>query len=215
MRADRGWLRTLRAGVFAGAAVALAAAAHELGGGSVSAVGAVAGFLLLLLVARPLAGRARRLPGTAGATALSQLGLHLVFTGAGGSCSASGHAAHAAHVAVHCAGAPVMTHDAGPAMLVAHALAGLALALLLTHGERGLWAFLALLGLRPPPVGIVVHPVPAGLLLPAPGVPSVESPAPAISPRGPPAFLRARSVTHSRRIARPCPEPSWLPSPPL
>ncbi|MEU8567859.1 hypothetical protein AB0C51_05715 [Streptomyces pathocidini] len=73
-------LRVLRAAVFAAVCVVLSAGGHMLG----SCTGVPwwtlgAGFLAVLAVAAPLAGRERSLPGIAGLLAAGQLALHALF----------------------------------------------------------------------------------------------------------------------------------------
>ncbi|MFG1805312.1 hypothetical protein [Streptomyces sp. NPDC049040] len=80
-------MRLLRAAVFTAVCVALAAAGHTLASGAPVPVWAlVFGWLAVLAVVVPLAGRERTLPGIAGALAAGQLALHTVF-GAGQMCA--------------------------------------------------------------------------------------------------------------------------------
>ncbi|MEU6590895.1 hypothetical protein ABZ923_17025 [Streptomyces sp. NPDC046881] len=73
-------LRILRAAVFAAVCVALAACGHTLAScAGVPLWSLGAGFLGTLLVAAPLAGRARSLPGIAALLALGQTVLHTLF----------------------------------------------------------------------------------------------------------------------------------------
>ncbi|MFK4146179.1 hypothetical protein [Streptomyces sp. NPDC004065] len=73
-------LRMLRAAVFAAVCVVLAAAGHSLAScASVAPWTLAAGFLGALLVAAPLAGRARTLPGIAALLAVGQTVLHTMF----------------------------------------------------------------------------------------------------------------------------------------
>ncbi|MEU9199490.1 hypothetical protein [Streptomyces sp. NPDC048332] len=76
-------MRLLRAAVFAAVCVALSAAGHALAAcATVPWWTLLAGFLGILAVAAPLAGRERSLPSIAGALAGGQLVLHTLF-GAG------------------------------------------------------------------------------------------------------------------------------------
>ena len=73
-------VRMLRAAVFAAVCVALAAAGHTLAScATVPLWTLAAGFLGVVLVAAPLAGRARSLPGIAALLAVGQTVLHTLF----------------------------------------------------------------------------------------------------------------------------------------
>ncbi|WP_069813706.1 hypothetical protein [Streptomyces sp. TP-A0874] len=105
-------LRLLRAAVFAAVCVALSGIGHVIGscaGVPLWTLGA--GFLVVLAVAVPCAGRERSLPGISIGLALAQLGLHSLF--GLGQHSASASAAHSADSLVPraaklvCAGGPV------------------------------------------------------------------------------------------------------------
>ena len=73
-------LRILRAAVFAAVCVALAAAGHTLASCATVPLWSLgAGFLGTVLVAAPLAGRARSLPGIAALLAAGQTVLHTLF----------------------------------------------------------------------------------------------------------------------------------------
>ncbi|MEV0850111.1 hypothetical protein AB0J21_30275 [Streptomyces sp. NPDC049954] len=73
-------LRLLRAAVFTAVCVALSAAGHGLAADSVVPLWSLGlGFLLVLAVAVPLAGRERGLPGIAALLATGQVGLHVLF----------------------------------------------------------------------------------------------------------------------------------------
>jgi len=81
-------MRLLRAAVFAAVCVLLAAAGHSLASGrAVPPLSLLLGWVAVLVVAVPLAGRERRLPGIAGLLAVGELGLHVVFS-TGQMCSA-------------------------------------------------------------------------------------------------------------------------------
>ncbi|MET9910454.1 hypothetical protein ABZZ74_27270 [Streptomyces sp. NPDC006476] len=82
-------IRMLRAAVFAAVCVVLAAGGHTLASCATVPLWTLgAGFLGVLLVAAPLAGRERSLPGIAALLALGQTVLHTLF-GLGQSASAS------------------------------------------------------------------------------------------------------------------------------
>ncbi|MFC7306029.1 hypothetical protein ACFQVC_17605 [Streptomyces monticola] len=86
-------LRLLRAVVFAAVCVALSAGGHALASCAAVPLWTLgAGFLTVLTVAVPLAGRPRSLPGIATGLALGQLGLHALF-------GLGQHGAQAAHTA--------------------------------------------------------------------------------------------------------------------
>ncbi|GAA2427942.1 hypothetical protein [Streptomyces glaucus] len=73
-------LRMLRAAVFAAVCVVLAAAGHSLASYATVPLWTLgAGFLGAFVVAAPLAGRARSLPGTAALLAAGQTALHTLF----------------------------------------------------------------------------------------------------------------------------------------
>ncbi|MEU3773507.1 hypothetical protein AB0F11_09880 [Streptomyces sp. NPDC032472] len=73
-------LRLLRAAVFTAVCVVLSAGGHALASCATVPWWALAlGFLAVLAVAAPLAGRRRSLPGIAAGLAVGQLGLHAVF----------------------------------------------------------------------------------------------------------------------------------------
>lgn len=129
-------------------------AAHVAAGGAAPSLGVVALCLLVVTtVCMPLTGRriGRRL--TLGLLAGTQLALHTTFT-------ALGQAAPNDHYALSwCGHAQLLSHGAapgdlpmhmGPVMLLAHALATIALALVLAHGESLLWSLASFLGRRLP-----------------------------------------------------------------
>ncbi|MCX5398199.1 hypothetical protein [Streptomyces sp. NBC_00102] len=73
-------LRLLRASVFAAVCVVLSAAGHALASASTVPWWALlCGFLVVLAVVAPLAGRERSLPSIAAALAVGQLSLHALF----------------------------------------------------------------------------------------------------------------------------------------
>jgi hypothetical protein len=81
-------LRLLRAAVFTAVCVVLAATGHMAGSlASVPLWTLAAGCAVVLVVAAPLAGRERSLPGIAAALTVGQLALHALFS-AGQSCTA-------------------------------------------------------------------------------------------------------------------------------
>ncbi|MDT9695642.1 hypothetical protein [Streptomyces sp. P17] len=95
-------VRILRAAVFAAVCVVLAAGGHALGScASIPLWTLGAGFLVVLAVAVPLAGRERSLPGIAALLALGQTALHALFGlaqhGTGATTTAT--ASDASHVA--------------------------------------------------------------------------------------------------------------------
>ncbi|WP_037869801.1 hypothetical protein, partial [Streptomyces sp. SPB074] len=169
-------LRLLRAAVFTAVCVALSALGHSTASGAgVPLWSLVLGFLLVLLVVCPLAGRERSLPGIAALLATGQLGLHALF-GLGQHDMVMGaapdSAAERAARLVCGAGAsslsPLEGHrilaTAGlddPAaahghtgmgvlpslpMLLLHLLAALVAGWLLRHGERSLFGLVRLSG---------------------------------------------------------------------
>ena len=105
--------------------VALALLAHRAGGATLPGPAAAAGGALALAVAAALAGR-QRTPLPSARSSPRQLALHVLFAGA----------AHEPASIVGC-----VAHDgagpSAPAMAACHALAALAVAILLERGERG------------------------------------------------------------------------------
>jgi hypothetical protein len=145
-------LRAVRAVAFATAALVLAVSAHRAGGGAVPGLAAVAGGALGLAgAAWPLAGRQRSIGAIAGAVLASQAALHVLFAGA----------AHDPGAILGCVSHDGVGQVSTPVMLACHAVAALALALLLERGEtwacRVVSAAAARAGLlrRVPPVALV------------------------------------------------------------
>ncbi|MFJ6571335.1 hypothetical protein ACIQNU_28375 [Streptomyces sp. NPDC091292] len=96
-------LRLLRAAVFTAVCVALSAASHQLASADAVPLWTLAaGFLVLLAVVVPLAGRTRSLPGIAALLAVGQIALHTLFGlgqhGTAASASASAGASDASLV---------------------------------------------------------------------------------------------------------------------
>ena len=172
----------LRAAALATGILALASGAHVAGGGQLPAPGILLAILALTGLASTAATRLRlSFPAMAGLMGGGQVVLHELFTGfsvpsspGAGSLSAGALAGHSAHQHGSPNGFPpdlldlaAHTSPAGPAfaplMLVAHALATLACALLLAKGEEALWALAGwlrpLAGLPVPPVFDHVAPV--------------------------------------------------------
>ncbi|WP_050671584.1 hypothetical protein [Luteipulveratus halotolerans] len=152
---DRGGVRLARAATFASVAVALSATAHVTGGGGPPRVGVLGlGFGAVLAVAVLVSGRRIGRLAMLGLLAGSQIALHTTFgvlgsTPTGSHCLSGDH--HAAH-ATACEPGAMAGHAAsgGAAMLLAHAAATLALALVLARGEQILWTLAAALGLTLP-----------------------------------------------------------------
>ncbi|MEV4890875.1 MFS transporter [Nonomuraea sp. NPDC055795] len=178
-------LRVARSAVFAVACLVLAALAHLAGGGMVHAEALAAGLPMALVPALALAWRERSLPPILAILALTQAGLHVLFSAM---CPVEAGPApeHLAH------GSP------GVGMLLAHAWAVVMTALLLERGERALWSLLRLLLARGLRVlwallgGLPGHRPPAGIARPR------DSAAPSFVPlrhvvvlRGPPVVIVA------------------------
>jgi hypothetical protein len=124
--------RLLRAAGFSAAALTLAALAHRAGGGPAPDAGVLLlGAAALLAAAYALAGRPRSTAVIAGLVATSQVGLHLAWSSTGP------QAGSLAECVAHELASPL----SGGAMTACHALAALALAVLLERGER--WTFAA------------------------------------------------------------------------
>jgi hypothetical protein len=142
-----GLLRLTRAVAFASVAVVLSLVGHVAAGGRSPGTGTV--LVLTAICVLPaiwLTSRRRRLPSLVAALAVGQLGLHHAFMALSGTsaCHASGGGHQHGAVAISCTGMPGMAptgegSHVAPAMLLAHALATVALAALLAHGERVVW----------------------------------------------------------------------------
>ncbi|MET3205431.1 UNVERIFIED_ORG: hypothetical protein ABIB21_002234 [Arthrobacter sp. UYEF13] len=145
--------RFLRTASLSTGVLTLAAGAHVAGGGGLPAPGILLAVLAMTVLAATTATRLRlNFPAMLSVLGAGQFILHEAFTafsswGTAGSGAASG--LHNAHLAG--AAAPVITaaghvHDSGSAgilMLLTHALATAACALLLAKGEAALWALAA------------------------------------------------------------------------
>jgi hypothetical protein len=212
---ERGALRLTRSAFFALAAVGLACAAHLAGGGErVSTLVALLSVPAVMIVINVLAGRQRGPGSLLFAMALTQCGLHLAFMAASitRSCQAMGAhpmpsmtrmpagSSRSAQLAIQCG--PAMTHGGAAGglwpstpMLLAHALAGLLLVLLLAHGEKAVWALAACLRFRFVLTGRSAVLLPAVRRLPVAARAAVR-PEPAVHRRtlrrrGPPGLLLA------------------------
>jgi hypothetical protein len=165
--------RLARAAVVAGSTVLLAAAAHTAGGGALPDPLIFVGLLALtLLPAAWLCGRRVRPAAVLALLGTGQFVLHSAFDALSTAAAVSQFSPAAGHVHVlgtlPAGGVPA--HGAhlngeSPAMLLAHALATLAVGLLLARGEAALWALLAWLS---PLVRLLLLPA----LHPAPTVPA-------------------------------------------
>jgi hypothetical protein len=155
--------------LFALSAVGLAAAAHVIGGGTASAVVALAAVPGVMLVVNLLATRRRSLKSLLPVMAVTQFVLHQAFmvTSSAAGCQVGGGgggmarmAASAGHIgsdqhsqfAVRCAAQMKPTAMSGiwppSLMFLMHVLATVLLALLLAHGETAVWALASWLGFR-------------------------------------------------------------------
>ncbi|GAA0265883.1 hypothetical protein GCM10009539_60680 [Cryptosporangium japonicum] len=179
-----GLLREARALVFVLVCLSLSVALHSWAHGEIPPLLAVlAGGGLVLSVALPLTGRQRGLPMITGALAVTQLGLHLVF-----SVMPSQHVM-------------IPAHGTGT-MIAGHVVAGGLAALWLHAGEVAVWRLVRRLAQRLPALGVVF--ALAALRIPAPAPRrfrprTAELAAPLPEPtwlrsttrRGPPALLPA------------------------
>jgi hypothetical protein len=143
----------VRAASLSTGVLTLAAGAHVAGGGDLPAPGILLAVLAMTVLAATTATRLRlNFPAMLTVLGAGQFILHEAFTAFSSSGSAVSTAASGLHNA-HLAGAaaPVITvaghvHDSGSAgilMLLTHALATGACALLLAKGEAALWALAA------------------------------------------------------------------------
>jgi hypothetical protein len=180
----------------------LASAAHLAGGEALSGLVVLLCVPAVTIVINLLTARQRGVGSLLVAMGLTQLGLHLAFMAASvtQSCQATGPhqmvsmpsgSGPTGGYAMQCG--PAMMHDptsAGlwpsPPMLLAHALAGVLVVLVLAYGERAVWALAACLRfrlVRPGPV--VAGPTVVGRL-PVPDV----------------AAVRPHSAVHRRTVRR-------------
>ncbi len=190
MELTKGAGRLARSAAFAGAAVALALAAHVGAGGRAPGPGMIAlCTLVTAIVFMALTGRRLGRTTTMVSLGLLQVALHTTFSAATGAsptdhyASVCGHAHLLSH-GVMPAGTPM---HMGPLMLLTHVGATVALGMLLSHGEALLWSLSAYVGLRLPRPG----PAPALWHTPAPRVGPATPVIAAVDPvpcrRGPPA----------------------------
>ena len=193
-RTIRGWSVALLAGV-------LSAALHASAGGGFPAPGVMLLAVVLAgLLSTVLVGRTPSLPRAAAAVTAGQLTFHTVFTTLGDSGGVallpSGHAGHAGHGTLVSEVSAHAADHSGPGMLLAHVVAGLASALLLTHSDRALAAMkrIALLTLRRLTGAPVPLPLPRTRLVRfdvSPILSRGTSVLGSLRYRGPPALLRA------------------------
>ncbi|GAB3678268.1 hypothetical protein [Angustibacter aerolatus] len=137
--------RLLRAGAGSLCAVGLSLVAHLAGGGSAPGwLPLLALVALVTTAATLLAGRRRGLVAIAAALGGAQVALHTAFTrlAATGGCPPVETTHLHAGALDGCAPAMESMHG-GRAMLLAHALATLVIALVLAVGERALWLLAA------------------------------------------------------------------------
>jgi hypothetical protein len=138
-----------RAVAFTAAVFALAAGAHVLAGGSMPEPAIVAGLVALVLAPVMILAKNRiTAPVMAGLLGAGQLVLHEAFdalsTSTGFTPVPGGHL-HGTGQTPHLAGALMPEHAAaeGALMLILHAAATLATALILARGEAAVWALAA------------------------------------------------------------------------
>jgi len=94
-------LRLLRTAVFTAVCVTLSAAGHSLtGGGRIPFWSLGVACAVVFVIAAPLAGRERSLPGIAALLAVGQIALHTLFS-CGGTTSATAASAPSAHAGAH------------------------------------------------------------------------------------------------------------------
>lgn len=191
---------SLRAAMFATAAVALAAWAHVLSGGQLPGAGILTAVVALTGLACTAATRLHlKFPAASALLGAGQVALHEAFTVFGGTVPgvpAAGSHHHGA--AVFPAGTPMQLHPhevdstLGQLMLAGHALATLACALLLARGEDALWslaAWLRPLTELPSPVLPDAVAAPAAVYWPADSAPRPWRNLRPDSRRGPPAAV--------------------------
>ncbi|QCB98975.1 hypothetical protein E5206_11170 [Arthrobacter sp. PAMC25564] len=142
-------LRFPRAVAVTAAVFALAAGAHVLAGGELPGPGIAVGLLVLVLAPVMVLTRIRiTAPVMAVLLGAGQLALHEAFDAlsvSSGFAAGSGGHLHGTVPVLPPAGALMPEHTAAPGalMLVLHAAATLATALLLARGEAALWALAA------------------------------------------------------------------------
>ena len=181
-------LRAVRAAAFGAAALVLAVSAHRAGGGVVPGVPALTGGAAALIAAAwLLAGRQRSIGAIAGAVLASQALLHVLFAGAARDPGAIlGCVSHAGTGQVSM-----------PVMLACHAVAALALALLLERGEAWACRVVSAVAGRTR----LLRRAPAVAALASAASPLRAALGPATTSRTPPGC--ARSPAAARRAARP------------
>jgi len=163
-----------RAVAFTAAMFALAAGAHVLAGGVLPQPAIVTGLVALVLLPVMILAKTRvSAPATAFLLTAGQLVLHEAFSAFSVSQSfapVAGEHLHAAGpLAAVAGGAVEHLHAADPLMLVLHALATLATAVVLARGEAAVWALAA--WLRPLIRILAAVFLPDWPQLPAPRVP--------------------------------------------
>jgi hypothetical protein len=156
---ERGALRLIRVGLFALTAVGLAGAAHLIGGETIAPIPALIAVPAVMVVIN-LLGSARRGPATLlVAMGVTQIVLHTAFMAVSVvqgchtvSPAMTGMANSPDHRGIVVSCGSEMGHGGvlgglwpSATMLIAHALAGVLLALLLAHGESVVWALAAAL----------------------------------------------------------------------
>lgn len=194
----RAAFRLSRAAVVTAATVLLAVAAHTAAGGALPDPLILLGLLALTLLPTAwLSGRRLTPAAVLGLLGTGQFVLHSAFDGLSepvASLQLSPAAGHVHVLGSVSQGGPVgHVHGYSPAMFAAHALATLAVGLLIARGEAALWA---LLGWLAPLVRLLLVPAPS----PAPTLPAyAPQPLPKIwralrlpALRGPPVPSAAR-----------------------
>ena len=138
-----------RAAAFTAAMFALAAGAHVLAGGSLPQPAIVAGLVALMLAPVMILSKIRfNAPGMIGLLSAGQLVLHEAFSALSASTGftpVDGGHLHSGAQAHPLAVAVMPEHAAAPSalMLVLHAAATLATAIVLARGEAAVWALAA------------------------------------------------------------------------
>ncbi|TQS42969.1 hypothetical protein [Cryptosporangium phraense] len=151
-----GLLREARALVFVLVCLSLSVTLHGWAHGQLPSVLALlAGTGLIAPVAMVLTGRRRGLPVIAGGLAVTQAGLHGLFT-----LVPSGVPSGGAHA--------MMSMPSAGTMLAAHVLAGSLTALWLYAGEVAVWRLVRWFARRVPALGVLFALVARRLLAPAP-----------------------------------------------
>ncbi|MER7547242.1 hypothetical protein ABTW95_29960 [Spirillospora sp. NPDC127506] len=133
-------MRMLRATLFSAVCVSASGCAHALASQAALAwESLLVGWLVMLCLAAPLAGRERSRPGIVAMLLCGQVAMHVVFALGqfhSAAAGAAGTAVPAVHHSMPGVGASLMP---GPVMFALHLAAAALLGSVVYHGDRALW----------------------------------------------------------------------------